>query len=61
MPAKYFDYELLYLEEAAPEILIFDQVEPIHFKDACRSTDKIQWIITMEEEMNSLKQIRLGI
>ena len=55
MPVKYSDYELLYSEEATPEILISDQLEPMHFKDACRSADKNQWMIAMEEEMNSLK------
>ena len=52
---KYLDYELLYSEEATPEILISDQLELANFKDACRSVDKNQWMIAMEEEMNSLK------
>ena len=55
MPARYSDYELLYSEEANPQILISNQVEPANFRDACKSTDKNQWMIAMEEEMNSLK------
>lgn len=54
MPTKYSDYELLYSKEADPEILISDQVEWGNFQDACRSADKNQWMIVMEEEMNSL-------
>ena len=30
-------------------------MECIHFKDVCRSIHKIQWMIAMEEEMNSPK------
>ena len=52
---KYSDYELLYSEEAEPEILISNQVEPANYKEACKSTDKNHWMIAMEEEINSLK------
>ena len=53
--ARYSNYELLYSEEVEPEILIFDQTTLVNLVDVCRSADKNQSMIAMEEEMTSLK------
>ena len=56
LPAKFSDYELLYSEEAEPELLLSDQVEPTSFKEACKASDSNKWQAAMQEEMDSLLQ-----
>ena len=56
LPARFSDYELLYSEEAEPELLLSDQVEPTSFKEACKASDSNKWQAAMQEEMDSLLQ-----
>jgi hypothetical protein len=54
-PSKFSDYELLYLEEAEPELLISNQTEPVTYKEACKAIDSVKWQEAMKDEMNSLQ------
>ncbi|XP_059063403.1 uncharacterized protein LOC131856109 [Cryptomeria japonica] len=53
-PTKFFDYDLLFCEEAEPSLLISDQTEPATYKEACKIADRDNWHAAMCEEMDAL-------
>lgn len=54
-PSKFSDYELLFLEEAEPELLVSDQPELSTYKEACQAVDSAKWHEAMQDEMTSLQ------
>ena len=58
MPAKFSDYELLFVEEAEPSALVSEFSEPTTYKVALKDVNSEKWQAAMREEMDSLLKNR---
>lgn len=54
MPAKFFDYELLFTKEEDHSLLVLEFLESTMFKSFLRDSNNDKWQVAMHEEMDSL-------
>lgn len=54
MLIKFWNYELLFVEEAKPSLLVSEFSEPTTYKSALKDVNSEKWQVVMCEEMDSL-------